>query len=232
SLLIEDINNAAEKNNSFYGDELENSVYLENQNLVDFLSPTSSRQLEECLKDMSPFDLNLTDDSKLESKQSKSDFLAFGTDTQIQEDNQEIINNDPFLCELDFSINSDQDVTNPAESIVGEHLYASKRQLDQDEEAVACDESEKSKKKQRTKGIYRAKDVKSEQDFMNYIERRLKNNKSSKISRSNKKTIYNQMDQKSDQLEADNHLLKDKIEKLQINISLLKTYLISNINSS
>lgn len=223
------IDNAAE-NSNLINDEF--NLDLENENLVDFFSSNESKHLQECFEQISPNNLNSSDECRVETSPNNLENFSFNSNVQINEQDQQIIANDPFLNDLFFSQNQELSVTNQYQPIDTEHLYASKRQLDQDETNDIEQVSEKSNKKQRTKGIYRAKDVKTDQDLDNYIERRLKNNKSSKISRSNKKALYNQMEQKSSELELKNTLLREKIEKLQSNISTLKSYLISNLNSN
>jgi len=83
-------------------------------------------------------------------------------------------------------------------------------------------------KKQRTRGIYRADDVKSEEDLENYLERRRKNNISSKASRQTKKQQFVEMDAKSDNLDSQNKALKGIIQKYSETISDLKELLLQN----
>jgi len=125
-----------------------------------------------------------------------------------------------------------------------DHAYSNKRKLseDFDESTIFSQDSfnldtpststnsESANKKQRTRGIYRAQDVKTEEDLVNYLEKRKKNNVSSKISRSNKKTYYNSMDAKCDELELENNNLKNKIQKLQDMTKALKDFLLQNFN--
>jgi hypothetical protein len=81
-------------------------------------------------------------------------------------------------------------------------------------------------KKQRKRGIYRADDVTNQEDLQNYLERRKKNNLSSKASRANKKNLYNEMDAKSDFLEKENQRLRDKQVKLERVTKEIKDFLI------
>lgn len=81
-------------------------------------------------------------------------------------------------------------------------------------------------KRKRIKGIYRADDVTNEEEYMNYLERRKKNNMSSKISRANKKEFYHHMDYKADRMESDNEMLKEKIAKLTNINEIIKKELI------
>ena len=81
-------------------------------------------------------------------------------------------------------------------------------------------------KKQRARGIYRADDVTNADELQNYLERRKKNNMSSKASRANKKSLYNEMDAKSDFLEVENKRLVDRIGKLEHLNKLIKDMLV------
>lgn len=86
-------------------------------------------------------------------------------------------------------------------------------------------------KRQRTRGIYRAEDITNEDDLQNYLERRKKNNISSKISRANKKNYYSQMDERSVALENENRKLEVKVQKLEELNKLMKDYLINNFSN-
>lgn len=70
-------------------------------------------------------------------------------------------------------------------------------------------------KRQRKRGIYRAEDVTNDEERRNYLERRKKNNISSKISRANKKRAYSEIDEKCSRLETDNEEMKVKIDELE-----------------
>lgn len=87
-------------------------------------------------------------------------------------------------------------------------------------------------RKRRKKNVYRAEDITNEEDLVNYLERRKKNNFSSKCSRANKKKYYNELDANCDNLEIENEVLKKKQAKLiQIN-ELLKEYLVENYSKT
>jgi hypothetical protein len=93
---------------------------------------------------------------------------------------------------------------------------------------INCDPPEK---KKRTRGVYRADDIRNEEDLASYIERRKKNNMSSKISRANKKCYYNQMDEKAEFLQKQNESLSNKIELLEKVNKMIKEYLIEQFNN-
>jgi hypothetical protein len=97
--------------------------------------------------------------------------------------------------------------------------------------ASAADSSQ-AKKKQRTRGIYRYDDVSTEEDLKNYLERRKKNNISSKVSRANKKNYYTEMDSRMDSLERQNTQLEAKAKKLEQINKMMKDYLIENFAKS
>lgn len=97
--------------------------------------------------------------------------------------------------------------------------------------ASAADSSQ-AKKKQRTRGIYRYDDVSTEEDLKNYLERRKKNNISSKVSRANKKNYYTEMDSHMDSLERQNTQLEAKAKKLEQINKMMKDYLIENFAKS
>ena len=82
-----------------------------------------------------------------------------------------------------------------------------------------------SSKRQRTKGIYRARDVTNPAELDNYLERRKKNNISSKISRANKKNYYSEMEAKSRAIEDENARLALKINKVDHVNKIMKEYL-------
>ncbi len=84
-------------------------------------------------------------------------------------------------------------------------------------------------KKQRPIGIYRADDVTNEDELRNYLERRKKNNISSKISRANKKRNYSEMDTKCHQLQKDNTCLEKKIAELEKLTKVIEEYLVQKI---
>lgn len=81
-------------------------------------------------------------------------------------------------------------------------------------------------KKSRTRGIYRADDVTNEKELQNYLERRKKNNISSKVSRSNKKKSYSEMDSKCDEYEKNNKRLETKIIELEHLNKVIKEFLV------
>lgn len=84
----------------------------------------------------------------------------------------------------------------------------------------------KAAKKQRTRGIYRADDVKSNDDLQNYLERRRKNNISSKASRQTKKHQYVEMDAKSEKLEKENDKLRQAADEFEDVIRIFKDALL------
>jgi hypothetical protein len=92
--------------------------------------------------------------------------------------------------------------------------------------------SEKGSKRKRVKGIYRANDVTNTDELNNYLERRRKNNISSKQSRLTKKNVYSSMDEKSNQLEKDNEGLKQTITNLESLTKLLKDVLLQRFTST
>lgn len=87
-------------------------------------------------------------------------------------------------------------------------------------------------KNQRTRGIYRADDVTNPEELNNYLERRKKNNISSKISRANKKRNYNDMDYKCDELERSNCSLAKKIIDLEKLNKVIKDMLVEKFTQS
>ncbi|RNA33362.1 hypothetical protein BpHYR1_000337 [Brachionus plicatilis] len=87
-------------------------------------------------------------------------------------------------------------------------------------------------KRRRKKNVYRAEDISNEEDLINYLERRKKNNISSKCSRANKKRYYNELDSKCDQLEEENEFLRKKQTKLERLNVLLKDYLVENFSKT
>lgn len=118
-----------------------------------------------------------------------------------------------------------------------DHVYSNKRPLDDDDDDETLSNFDPTtpttsnsslltpKKKQRARGIYRAEDVTNENDLANYLERRVKNNISSKISRANKKSYYMEMDAKSAAIEAENRRLEIKLQKLEKLNQIMKDYL-------
>jgi len=89
----------------------------------------------------------------------------------------------------------------------------------------------KAKAKQRNRSVYRAEDIKTQQDLESYIERRKKNNESSKISRANKRSQYKSMDARSDALELDNKRQRVKIELMDEAIKAIKQLLYEQIHN-
>lgn len=89
--------------------------------------------------------------------------------------------------------------------------------------------AEKSKN-HRKRGIYRADDITNEEERLNYLERRKKNNISSKISRANKKKSYTDMDYKCAELEKSNIRLSGKIEELDKLNKVIKDFLVDKFN--
>ena len=116
-----------------------------------------------------------------------------------------------------------------------DHAYSEKRRLSTaflngDEESqltqssislsFSTDLETQAVKKRRSRGIYRADDVTNDEELSNYLERRKKNNVSSKASRANKRCYYNEMGTRSEQLKTENErfnaqiVLSDKIIQL------------------
>jgi hypothetical protein len=87
-------------------------------------------------------------------------------------------------------------------------------------------------KRKRIKGIYRANDVTSKEELENYLERRRKNNISSKQSRLTKKTLYVSMDEKANQLERENEGLKQTITNLESLTQLFKDVLLQRFTTN
>lgn len=87
-------------------------------------------------------------------------------------------------------------------------------------------------RKRRKKNVYRADDITNEDDLVNYLERRKKNNLSSKCSRANKKKYYNELDTKSNSLEIENEFLRKKQTKLEQLNEFLKDYLVENYSKT
>ena len=85
-------------------------------------------------------------------------------------------------------------------------------------------------KNTRPRGIYRADDITNDADLQNYIERRKKNNISSKVSRANKKNAYKEMESKCSQLERDNVRLTKKIENLDKLTKTIREYLLEKFS--
>jgi hypothetical protein len=136
------------------------------------------------------------------------------------------------------------------ENVMLDHDYSSKRKSDisfDDEESSFTQDSFGSSmltpsssvftstsspsKKKRTRGIYRADDIKTQDDLANYLERRKKNNISSKVSRANKKSYYNEMEARSNYLTEQNKKLQDKSKLLEQVNKAIKEYLIEQFNS-
>jgi hypothetical protein len=136
------------------------------------------------------------------------------------------------------------------ENVMLDHDYSSKRKSDisfDDEESSFTQDSFGSSmltpsssvftptsspsKKKRTRGIYRADDIKTQDDLTNYLERRKKNNISSKVSRANKKSYYNEMEARSNFLTEQNKKLQDKSKLLEQVNKAIKEYLIEQFNS-
>lgn len=118
-----------------------------------------------------------------------------------------------------------------------DHAYtANKRKISEDsmlDDSMSMDSFSSSfnstgggSKRQRKRGIYRAEDVTNEEERRNYLERRKKNNISSKISRANKKKAYSEIDEKCAQLESNNEEMKVKIDELENLNKVIKDMLV------
>lgn len=89
-----------------------------------------------------------------------------------------------------------------------------------------------SSKKKRQRGVYRKDDIRNEEDLMNYLQRRKKNNISSKMSRANKKAVYQEIDSKIDFLFSSNKKLTTKIAKLENINKIIKDMLVDRLAKS
>ena len=63
------------------------------------------------------------------------------------------------------------------------------------------------------------------------MERRMKNNISSKASRANKKNYFSQMDNNASLLENQNNVLSNQIVTLESHIKEIKNFLINKFNT-
>jgi len=90
----------------------------------------------------------------------------------------------------------------------------------------------KRQRNQRPRGIYRADDVTNDEELKNYLERRKKNNISSKISRANKKKNFSEMDLKCNELENNNLHLEKKIVELEKLTKVIKDYLVQKFTEN
>lgn len=90
----------------------------------------------------------------------------------------------------------------------------------------------KKTKNPRTRGIYRADDVTNENELQNYLERRKKNNQSSKVSRANKKNFYSEMSLKCDELVKSNDRLNNKIIELEKLNKIIRDMLVENFKQT
>lgn len=86
-------------------------------------------------------------------------------------------------------------------------------------------------KKKRQRGIYRLEDVTNEEERRNYIERRMKNNVSSKASRANKKSYFSKLESNAAILENENVRLSKQITTLDSHIKEIKNFLINKFNT-
>ena len=154
---------------------------------------------------------------------------------------------DEVLCEERFDLSENSLVPKDAsvtESVTLDHDYSSsfrKRKLSSITDENTNDslgssftdsfQSSSKSKKHRKRGIYRAEDVTNDDELKNYLERRKKNNLSSKASRANKKRLYGEMDSKCDILEKDNSRLKKKIVQLEELNKLIKETLFKQLKN-
>lgn len=155
------------------------------------------------------------------------------TEQQQQQQSARVATGDQLLSSLGMSERELQAI------VQDDHVYsAPKRRVseledDDDDDAASVfsstatdvSVSASTSKKRRTRGIYRAEDVTNEHELKNYLERRKKNNISSKISRANKKTYYVDMEAKMATVAAENKRLAVKITKLEKVNQLMKDYL-------
>ena len=92
--------------------------------------------------------------------------------------------------------------------------------------------SKRNSKSQRPRGIYRYDDVTNDEELQNYLERRKKNNISSKVSRANKKKAYDQMDYRFDELEKSNERLRKKIVEAEKINKIIKDLLVEKVTQN
>jgi DNA repair ATPase RecN len=191
-------------------------------------------------------DMDDTDLAKLLTPNTEQMCLQFlhsiPTDSAVtsqQQPSARIATEDQLLSSLGLTENEIENLVsggqNQNQAEPSDHVYSNKRPLDDDETLSNFDPTTPTtsnssnlltpKKKQRTRGIYRAEDVTNEVDLANYLERRVKNNISSKISRANKKSYYMEMDAKSAAIEAENRRLEIKLQKLEKLNQIMKDYL-------
>ena len=148
----------------------------------------------------------------------------------------------PFVNANSANVNLSSSVEVPKNILTLDHVYSSsdkRKALSLDEDTQdsiisstnTSSDNGKPLKKQRTRGIYRLDDVTNEEEMQNYLERRKKNNVSSKVSRANKKYHYKEMDFKSNVLEVENERLRKKIVKLEEINKLIKDELMEKIVS-
>ena len=151
----------------------------------------------------------------------------------------------PFLSEMSVSLKLKNNVAKERiNNLTLDHVYSSlqKRKTTADENSqdsivsssftggTESDANGPCTKKKRVRGIYRADDITNEEELDNYLERRKKNNISSKISRANKKNLYKHMDANADRLEIRNEELKDMSVKLANINEIIKKELIQMYN--
>lgn len=142
--------------------------------------------------------------------------------------------------EHQLQVNSSSTATASADL---DHVYSNKRRLSSfddssyltDDSSLAYAPSNSSQldsfaKKRRVKGIYRQSDITNEEERKNYIERRKKNNISSKNSRANKKNYYSSLDDKCIELSEENNLLEYKIQMLEKANKFMKEHLIQRVS--
>jgi hypothetical protein len=209
------LNSQSQSNHIFSNNQIIDSLGFNEQDLEKFLA--NSPQILDKMKIKSNF------------------FLSTFTPNPKSHDNQE------------FFIIKDDNNNNNQVSI--DHSYpatSTKRKYDQvsnnitatdtpdtsnDSEGRTSDSFDKRKRKQvRARGIYRAVDVTNEEEKESYLERRKKNNISSKISRANRKKQNEQMKAKSEYFENENKRLEKLIVKLENVNNIIKNNIIEMIN--
>lgn len=203
-----------------------------------FLDDTSPANISESQKNDTDIDIDLNELLGNEENQAAliEQLLTTLATPPIQKDQNE----NPFLKELSAELPLANSIGK--NSVELDHVYGSpsKRKLSSvfdessnmtgyESQSDSLNTSQvqiKPTKKQRTRGIYRADDVTNEEELQNYLERRKKNNVSSKVSRANKKNQYVEMEERSSTLVVENERLRERIAKLEKATKIIKDSLI------
>lgn len=173
------------------------------------------------------FDLNLEDVDLTKPLNNNFDLEFFHTVPSSEKTSEGILSSNQIFESLGYS---EKDF----ENLIIEYSPETKpeQKLAQNLAADVKDLIPVAEKKRRKRNVYRAEDITNEEDLINYLERRKKNNISSKCSRANKKRYYNELDSKCDQLEAENEHLRKKQSKLERLNAFLKDYLVENYSKA